>query len=189
MKKLLLTLALTALTVGASYAQGFVQFANGTLSRFQLRNSDGTSANIPAGTQLNFAIFYGTAGAPPKDEPQTPFAGMSAVAGINNVTAAYALGLETAPNDVVSMRVRGWSSSFGADWLTASRTPGAMYGETDIRMVTLGTSLTATPIWQGATGTNPNRFNPLVVSIVPEPSTIALAVLGLGSLLLFRRRK
>jgi hypothetical protein len=49
-------------------------------------------------------------------------------------------------------------------------------------------------IWQTATGTNPNRFRPLVVHAdlsqpcIPEPSTLALAALG-GLLLLFFRRK
>jgi hypothetical protein len=41
-----------------------------------------------------------------------------------------------------------------------------------------------TVIWSG---TDPTKFQAL--NLVPEPSTIALAVLGLGSLLLFRRRK
>jgi len=60
-----------------------------------------------------------------------------------------------------------------------------LVGETDIRPVTLAP--TAGAVWQSATGTFPNRFTPLI--IVPEPSTIALAVLVLGSLPLFRRRK
>jgi hypothetical protein len=190
MKKILLTLALAALTVTASYAQGYVQFANGTLTRVTIRGADGTVANAPAGAAITFAIFYGPSAGSPSDQASQPMAGMSTTtAGVIGAPNAYALGNETAPGDVVSMRIRGWSSSFGSDWQTASRTPGAIFGETDVRLVTLGTSLTATPIWQSASGTNPNRFNPLVLSIVPEPSTIALAVLGLGSLLLFRRRK
>ena len=59
------------------------------------------------------------------------------------------------------------------------------------RVHVIHTGQTAGPgavIWQTASGVNESRFTPLVVT-VPVPSTIALGVLGLGSLLLFRRRK
>jgi hypothetical protein len=97
----------------------------------------------------------------------------------------------TQPGQVVFAQVRAWETRFGADWAAAKSTPGAYYGETDVRQLEpLGpTSGPATVIWQGSTSTSPNRFFAMQIGIVPEPSTIALAVLGLGSLLLFRRRK
>jgi len=66
-----------------------------------------------------------------------------------------------------------------------------MYGETAIRQVTLGpTAGPGAVIWQTATGTNPNRFYPMLVSTLacPEPSTLALGALG-GLFLLLLRRK
>jgi len=100
---------------------------------------------------------------------------------------------DTQPNDVIFARVRGWSSSFGNDWQAAHLAyqagfAGVIYGETDIRQLDpLGPTIgPGTAIWQSAAGTNPHRFYPLFG--VPEPSTVLLGLLGLGSLLLLRRR-
>jgi hypothetical protein len=185
MKKLLLTITLATLTVMSTFAQGTIQFANNALSRVQLRNADGSTANLPTAVAINFGVFVNGSATPVDPLGNNTGTG----AGIINASGLYPIA-GTEPNQVVSLQVRGWSASFGSDWQAASRTPGAHFGETDVRQVTLGQT-TAAPavIWQGATGVNPNRFNPLIINVVPEPSTIALAVLGLGSLLLFRRRK
>jgi hypothetical protein len=136
---------------------------------------------------LNFGVFVNGSQVP------VPTLGVNSTTTAGIIVAASVYGIPgTDPGQVVGLQIRGWSASFGTDWLAASRSDHALYGETDVRQVTLGA--TAGPgavIWQTASGTNPNRFNPLalLVPLVPEPSTIALGVLGLGSLLLFRRRQ
>jgi hypothetical protein len=187
MKKVLLTLAMVALTTVASFAQGTIAFGNGTLTRVTVRNLDGSvRGNATAADALGFYVFFGAAGttdpaALTRVDQAVPVATIGTVEGIMiNAPSIFPLP-GTEPGQIVSLQIRAWDLATGGQ---------RMAGQTDIRQVTLApTAGPGTVIWQGANGTNPNRFNPLVVNIVPEPSTIALAVLGLGSLLLFRRRK
>lgn len=172
MKKLLLTLALVASTV-ASYAQGTIAFGNSALTKFTV---NGAAASIA--DAYTFGVFLnGTLVQPVALSSTTTF-------GIIAAPSVYALA-GTDAGQVVSLQIRGWASSFGTDWQAARA--GGLFGETDVRQVTLGpTAGPGTVIWQTASGVNANRFYAL--NIVPEPSTIALGVLGLGSLLFLRRR-
>ena len=188
MKKLLLTLALMA-TATLSYAQGTVAFCNSIAATVKYVVGGAAPVVLPTTVAANFGVFWGTsAGALTLNEG--PLGTASTVnAGIIVAPSVYGINPGSQPLQVVFMQIRGWDASFGNDW-AAARNAGKLFGETDVRPVTLGpTAGPGTVIWQGATGTNPNRFNPLTLSIVPEPSTIALGVLGLGSLLLFRRRQ
>jgi hypothetical protein len=187
MKKTLLTLALVALTTVASYAQGTIAFGNGTFTRVQVRNMDGSvRGNATATDGLGFYVFFGAAGATDpaaltRVEQAAPVATIGTVDGIMiNAPGIFALP-GTQAGQVVSLQIRAWDTATGG---------ARMRGQTDIRQVTLApTAGPGAVIWQTAAGTVTTRFTPLIVDIVPEPSTIALAVLGLGSLLLFRRRK
>jgi hypothetical protein len=195
MKKLLLTLAFAAAATVASYAQGTITFANTVASRIML-DADGSGPQaavaVPGGTALNYGVFWGAAGTAESGLTlnEGPVGTAHATsAGIINAGSPYQI-VGGAELSTVSIQIRAWSSSFGRDWETASRTSGALYGKTDVRQVRLAaTAGPGTIIWQGSTGTAADRFTAFTVSPVPEPSTIALAVLGLGSLLLFRRRK
>jgi len=187
MKKTLLTLALVALATVASYAQGTIAFGNGPLQRVTVRDAATgvVRGNALASDALTFAVYFGLAGASADALTRVEQAAPLATIGTTDGVMINAPGIFQLPGtqggQVVSLQIRAWDTATGGQ---------RMIGQTDVRQVTLAP--TAGPgqvIWQGATGTNPNRFNPLVVNIVPEPSTIALAVLGLGSLLLFRRRK
>jgi hypothetical protein len=175
MKKLLLTLALVAATA-ATYAQGTIAFGNSALTRFTVNGAPAT-----LGTAFSFGVFVNGS-----DQP-VPALGVSSTttAGIIVAPSVYALP-GTDPLQVVSLQIKGWDASFAS--YDAARAAGGLAGSTDVRSVTLGpTAGPGTVIWQTASGTVATRFNPL--NIVPEPSTIALGVLGLGSLLLFRRRQ
>jgi len=200
MKKLLLTIALVAAAAAMSYGQGTIQFNNSGAARFQLQRNDGVRSNIPPAIQLNVGFFFGLdSAAAVSDIPRMALGPITTPAGIISGIGgkAYQLPNTTTGQSNVWGRVRGWSTQFGSDWRAAmaanqAGTPGAYFGETDIRnLAPLG--LPTGPgvvIWQGATGTNPNRFNPLTVfEAIPEPSVIGLAIIGLGSLVFFRRRR
>ena len=175
MKKLFLALAIVSATA-ASYAQGTIAFGNSALTKFTVNGAPAT-----LGVALNFGVFVNGATQP------VPTLGTASTttAGIIVAPSVYAIP-GTDPLQVVSLQIKGWSANFAS--YEAARAGGGLYGETDVRPVTLGpTAGPGTVIWQTLSGTSPNRFYPL--AIVPEPSTIALGVLGLGSLLLFRRRQ
>jgi hypothetical protein len=186
MKKTLLTLALVALTAVATYAQGTIAFGNSALTRVLFAATPGGAtvnfdpAAAAIGGNIQIGVFVNGS-----DTPVQGLATIGTTAGVMiNAPSVYAIP-GTDAGQVVSIQIRAWEAGT-ADWRAATK----FYGQTDVRQVTLGpTAGPGTVIWQTASGTNPNRFTPLIVTAVPEPSTIALAVLGLGSLLLFRRRK
>jgi hypothetical protein len=149
------------------------------------------AAAVPAGAAIVYGVFWGAAGTT-ADQLQLNSGALGTAhatsAGLIAAGSPYIID-GAAEQATVSMQIRAWSASFGRDW-QAAKASGGLYGETDVRQVRLlATAGPGAIIWQSSTGTAPDRFNPFTISIVPEPSTIALAVLGLGSLLLFRRRK
>jgi hypothetical protein len=83
-------------------------------------------------------------------------------------------------NTIVFLQIRMWESRF-PDWETGQV---GLHGATAVRSVILGpASGPGTVIWSS---TDLTKFQGICI---PEPSTIALMGLGLGGLLLFRRRK
>jgi len=168
------------MTSVAAYAQGTIAFGNSALTRVQIRENGVVRGNATAADNLIIGVFFGQAGASESTLTQAP--GLAAISGTTagvlvNAASVFALP-GTEPGQIVSLQIRAWDAT------------GKFEGHTDVRQVTLApTAGPGAVIWQTASGTVTTRFTPLIVDIVPEPSTIALAVLGLGSLLLFRRRK
>jgi hypothetical protein len=190
MKKILLTLLL-ATASAVSYGQGTIAFGNTIASRIKYQAAPGGAiVDMPITFRANFAVFFSTSSSNPNElQIGNTVLGTSSASSAGIIVAAgtYAItgGGELA---TVFMQVRGWDAAFGTDW-AAAKAAGAAFGQTDVRSVTLASALgPGTAIWQSATATDPKKFNPFVVAVVPEPSTIALGVLGLGSLLFFRRR-
>ena len=178
MKKTFLTIALVAATAVASFGQGTINPLNGTLTRVKIDSNgngvyDSTDANATTADGLQFTVLWGAAGTAP-DHAVPGFMTIGTTAGIMvGLPAILALDGAGDVGTVVSLQIRASSQS-------------GLRGETAIKQVTLAPSAgPGAVIW--ATTATDSRFSPLL--IVPEPSTIALAVLGLGSLLLFRRRK
>jgi hypothetical protein len=190
MKKQLLVIAFVAMATVASYAQGTVAFGNSVGTAIKIEGAGTAIHNMTAAeqTQYNIVIglYYGAAGSqtltlvgPGTGVIGTTAGVMSSLLG-NNVLGLYSIpGTSADGGSVVSLQVRAWNGVTGAQYIVNSR---------PIDVTTGPAAGPAQVIWQGATGTNPNRFIPLIVT-VPEPSVIALGVLGLGSLLLFRRRQ
>jgi hypothetical protein len=184
MKKVLLILALAAVTT-FTYAQGTIQMANGASTRFRINGVVPAAGTVALG-QFTFGVFVGQSASALSADPigGTGLARSSATAGL--ITSDNPQGHQLAGfagDSTVFIQIRGWESRFGSDWRAGQQ--GGLHGETDVRQITLGPpSGPGTVIWSS---TDLTKFQPL--NLVPEPSTIALAVLGLGSLLLFRRRK
>jgi MYXO-CTERM domain-containing protein len=187
MKKLLITAAALIACVSA-YAQGTVLFQN---SAATLVTTNG-GGSLPAGTAFLVALYYAPNGADPGN------AGMNRISDLPHSglvsPGRFLSGVETTPattppGGMAWFQVRAWESAYGGDFEAAVAAP-AQNG----RLAFVGTSNR----FLIATGSPPGPPSPIVttggfqgfgVSPVPEPSAIALGLLGLGSLLMLRRRK
>jgi hypothetical protein len=195
MKKTLLTMALVGLSAAASFAQGTIQFVNngGSAIKF-LSAAGGSVVNAPDGTVVG--IFWGrTDSALSLQANTTTTFTTSGVSGLINGGSVYAL-TGSNPGESVFLKVAGWRNVNGttpATIVDADKT-GATglithYGETRTVQTTLGpTAGPGTVIFQSAAATNPTRVSSFTVAPVPEPSVVALGALGLGALLLRRRK-
>jgi len=187
MKKLLLV-AIFACAAVTAFAQGQLNFANDTATRI----TNAAGANYPAaGSSSHKAgIYWGAVGTPESSLNLLP-------AGSNGVTTTWSPfsgifngGTATFPTlGQVAVQIRVWNANF-ADY-AAALAGGGEAGKGIIQLITLGnpnsvppgtpTSLTN----PGGSDTPFQRFG----VVVPEPSSIALGLLGLGAIVLFRRRK
>jgi hypothetical protein len=171
MKKLLLTFGLAALTLANAHAQGTIALNNSVGTPVRLDCGDSTSRPATAADGIVIQVWWGTG--VELSLGGTAGVGANGVITGNNLASFQIAGSEAGAT--VNLQIRAFSSS------------GIFSAETKVAQVVLGpTAGPGTVIWQGATGTNPNRFTPLI--ICPEPSTLALGGLACA-LLLFRLRK
>lgn len=184
MKKLILTVALVA-SCAAAFAQGTLTFANaGPGCVFKIFDSDTTTALAGNGFM---ADLYWAAGTVANSSSLTA---LGAPAPFNSgAQAGYFTGGQrsipgVAGGSVITVQVRAWNTGGGnfATWAAAA-TGGGSIGESALAQVTLGTP-PGTPPYM--TGLNGATFH---LSPIPEPSTLALAGLGLAGMLVFRRRR
>jgi hypothetical protein len=202
MKKILCTLAVVGLAVSV-HAQGTVTFANSSSTLVKMKEPtqpDSAAVNLPAqggfvqllwapqGTAFNpingTLASWLTANPAWKAVPES-------IRVINPAGRfnAGTLTLPTAtPGAVVEAAVIGWKgnaasydAAFGASEYTGASTSAFT--------VDTGNPL-ATPIPDlAASITGAGQFSGLIVTAVPEPSSMALVGLGAAALLVFRRRK
>lgn len=96
-------------------------------------------------------------------------------------------GVATAPGAMGTFQARAWSAAF------ASYEDAISMGVPGTHFAGKSTVFNSNTGGQGSPAAPPVNLAPVIpvvsVSPVPEPSVIALSVLGLGALLLFRRRK
>ncbi len=193
MKKTLLTLAFAALSAVATYAQsGSIQFLNTALNKIKyLETSSSTAVDLPAGAVVG--VFYGSSANSLSLADATT---KVTSAGLFNGGAVYLLP-GTAPGESVFLKIAAWYNSASPSATPALARDGAQsagithYGESaTVQTTALGpTSGPGTVVWQSASGASTARAKPFnVVEVVPEPSVVALGALGLGALLLRRRK-
>jgi len=195
MKKTLLTSVLSLAVAVSAMAQGQVDFRNSSLTspsgRFVF-DADGTTklATAAFSAQLYYSLT-GVGGAfIPVTDPAVPFRNVGAgdgfwnpgVSNFRNITG-------TVGGQTVALEVRAWSTASGATYDAAALVGGAHVGiSTPFTYVLGGDPGNGQPATLPGPMTGFNSFS-LTIVPVPEPSTIALGVMGLGSLLFVRRRK
>lgn len=175
MKKLLLTFAAVVVTMASAFAQGQVTFSN--FSTAEGVNSKavfaGTTTGVtsPSYTAQLLRVNGGVetpVGAPVNFRPQAAAAGYTvpAVFTIDGVAA-------------------GAQASFRMVVLSGSTfSEAAIMGRSSVSTVTLGGGTVTPPSLIGLTDISGVQN----IQVVPEPSTIALGILGAAALLLRRRK-
>jgi hypothetical protein len=198
MKKLLLASILTC-AVTSAFAQGTLNFAN-NVNTVRLTNEAGVSFP-PAGANSAYAagLYWGSAGTAEGSLNLLPAANGGVTTTWGGLSGQFLGGTATFPvagGTQISVQVRVWGSTY-ADYAAAlagqQANPSERLGKGIVQLITLGGSgnppSNPTSLVTGAGGTDTpfQRFG--VIGVVPEPSSIALGLLGLGAIVLFRRRK
>jgi hypothetical protein len=196
MKKLIPLLVLLLGGTSAALAQGTVLFDNAVLIGHQnvtdpyVLDVDGTRLKNPAGSDtLRVQLLYGpsagsltahTALARFRTSAATTFAGtwrgLDASDDLNRALTGGGVGVP------VIMRIRAWDATAAGLGFDAARLAGQKWGESALFTYTQRASSPADPsdVWM----VNFEGF-----SLVPEPSVIGLAMVGVGALFMLRRRK
>ena len=187
MKKLILTAALGVACISA-FAQGTLNFANAGVG-YQAKVTDVNTGLGLSGAGWMADLFW-AAGTVANS---TQLAALNAPATFSTVAsqAGFFFGgprtVPTAPNVPITVQVRVWDTASGSTWAQAIGTAGARVGESVLFSITLANP-NATPAGIPV-GMNGIGGNPFTVGPVPEPSTLALAGLGLAGMMMLRRRK
>jgi len=194
---------------GSLYAQGQIQFNNRVLgevvspiynpqtatpgTRVSGQPTNGTPAGATtytgggvAGTGFTAQLWASTNGAPASsltavtDPAGTTSFRTGGFAGYVTASTPTILGVPSgAP---ATLQVRAWDNRNNTitTWAQVLADPTIPRGNSDLFTVTLGGGLTTPPSMVGLTSFS--------LTVVPEPSTIGLGVLGVGALLLRRRK-
>jgi MYXO-CTERM domain-containing protein len=184
MKKLLL-LAVFAVASSVAFGQGTLNFANaGAGVNAPVHDiSGGTPGILTAGSAYSAQLYIGPAGTASASGLSTNGVSGAPTPFLSGGQAGYFTGgsrvvsgtpFGSAAGSIITVQVRAWATASGNSWETAT-----LRGESNLIQVTLTEPPTAAPNLVGLTAFN----------VVPEPSSIALGLLGLGAVALIRRRK
>jgi hypothetical protein len=193
MKKVLLTLALTAVCAGA-FAQGKISMLNNAAraltwdSSALLKASDSALAgtlvqNTGSGASLLVDLYGGTASDAMTLQLTTVVSAAAGLFGPANFISANLAG-GTTYTFQVQVRESGFATAF------ASEQAGGYYGFSPFFTFKPSSTIAYNSIVNaGGTALSTWGAAPIMVGVVPEPSTFALAGLGAAAMLIFRRRK
>lgn len=191
MKKLLITAASLLVTV-STYAQGVVNFGNNAATA--ITDTDGTA--VAGADGIRVALYW----APLSDPNNFSILGANAQVGVP-VAGTFSAGQRTtgnatAPGTEARFQVKAWELAYGSTYEIAAVNVVPMggrlakIGESDVFQIATGNPpLTPAATLPPSPPTRPAGLNPFQLHIVPEPSVVALGIMGVGALLLLRRRK
>jgi hypothetical protein len=197
MKKALILLGLALLPV-AVFAQGTVNNANTVTSRITTNSTaqppPGQAPNQTGNLSPAGAYTIGLYIAPQGTTDPNAFTLMGPTVGNgpaglyngNPTTGFFVISNNT--GQTIAFQVRAWQTSAGATYEIAKNVANAYRGVSAIGEATPATGVGTPPALFG-TGAGQVGGFVLTPNTIPEPSSIALGLLGLGAIALFRRRK
>jgi MYXO-CTERM domain-containing protein len=192
MKNLTITTLAAFFVALAAHGQGTVNFSNIGASGGITNGISG--GRVPVGTAFMVALYF----APEGTTAEGQFMQLGAATGIAPAAGLFSGGTRTAPAGMIPaggmghFQVRVWESAFGTSYEAAAGR--GLTGTSGILRVDTGDPTTVPP----GTPASLVAANVVVVSgralsqgivLVPEPSTYALGLLGLGLVALLRRRR
>lgn len=207
MKKLLLTSTLLVLGIAGALAQGTVNFLNSTtlmpdgIDRWVYLDRVGGTKLV--GTNYVAELWFAKSAAGvvlPENQLGTAASGTGTLVVTPNGGARFRTPTTTVPGtwngstrtlagtvagDVVTMQVRVWNFGPGGGQTFATFSEAVAGGGITGKSDPFNYDVPAAT----ATSDKFAMINMRAFALVPEPSAIALGVLGIGALVLFRRRK
>jgi hypothetical protein len=182
MNKIQLLVGAAGLLASASlFAQGTFNFNNLSGSRPKIFGVDGTTPIAGSNFLVDVLVKNPSTGAyEGVVRSGVAFTGVAPLTGSNaGLFSGNVLTVPfVAPGAAADVRVRAWDVTSGSSFSSA-----LISGSVDFTIASLGG--VGTPPSTPASMANFASFN---LAVIPEPSTYALAALGLGGLLLFRRK-
>lgn len=195
MKKLLIA-CLSVMASMAAFGQGQVNFLNNAATPIRT-NLSGTIGNMAGANQWRIGLYT----APQGTVNESLFtlvavATNSALVGGRIGAGGGLVDLAGNTGTPIAYQVKGWSLAAGASYEAAIATGNPAYygGKSAIGGVTPAVGGAPVPSLFSSTAGTPEFVGQLSAGVdmfplVPEPSSIALGLLGLGAIALFRRRK
>jgi len=205
MKKLVLTLTAALAAVGA-FAQGKVSFQNDSTRLVYYDSSvsglsgqaaylGNTPTNNGSAITLMADMYMGTSSSSLSLLSTTTFSAVPGKWTSTSIVAPYAAGTTV----YIVAQVRDAAFAAPSTWTSASSAFGTYYGTSQEFSYVLSGALSPPPMWNAggtwAAGTFPldqygaGSKGAIAVSAVPEPTSLALAGLGIAAGLILRRRK
>jgi hypothetical protein len=191
--KTLLTIAVAVFATVNSYSQGRVNFDNLGASNSEkvwigAVGTENGGSLAPVGTQYLVALYYdpNVSGSP--DSAFVQIGSPAAIGILGTQAGVFSNGGRDIPvggGGEVKFQVRGWEAAFGTSYETALVSGGAT-GKSVV--FTMDTAVGGEPV-MNVRGTPNYTTGWTGFAIVPEPSAIALGLVGTGALLLLRHRK
>lgn len=178
MRKLAITLCLTASVITA-LGQGSINFNNRVTAAGINAPVTFAGANV-AGPDYLGQLFVDNAGSFEAVGAPTEFRTGAAAGYINGGSVAVPF---VAPGGDATLVLRAWAAASGADWDTAAANSAGIIGESNAITITTGGAGSPPSLPADLAG-----LNAFALTQVPEPSTVALGLLGLAALALRRRK-
>ena len=185
LKSIILAAAVVAVSTVSGFSQGLISFQNGTFQKFFTSEAGNNRVLMGTGSQqYSFYITWGTTAGNLNNTTTTVF-NSTATAGLLAGNTSFGL---TGSNggDVVFLKMYGYETSFGS-YANAVASNGHAGSSTTIQVTLATAPSSGTVIFANTADAAHIAAFDLVAT--PEPSTIALGVMGIAGLVFVRRRK